>query len=215
MVQIKRYPQSSLCDEKGVALVTGLLLVAVLMLLGATAVMTSTTDMKINANYKTGNQAFYVAEAGTEEARARRRENFTPTTGATGRIDDSSPTSNTWSVSIGGDGPYTSIQSALTYTVRIEHQTSGGSVLYWGDANNDGLYERTTTPGANMRNIYLVTSMGSASGAQKTIVAEMTRLPPLTVPSPLYVEVATKISGEQHQYYRDAISAEAQISRGS
>ena len=41
------------------------------MLLGTTAVMTSTTDMKISANYKTGNQAFYVAEAGTEEARAR------------------------------------------------------------------------------------------------------------------------------------------------
>ena len=37
--------------------------------------------------------------------------------------------------------------------------------------------------------------MGSASGAQKTVVAEMTRLPPLTVPSPLYVEVPTKIQG--------------------
>lgn len=196
MMDIKRYPRESLREEKGMVLVVALLLISALLLLGTTAVMTSTTDMKISANYKTANMAFYAAEAGIEEARARMEANFTP---ATGRIDDSSPTSTTWSVSIGGASPsYTSIQSALTYTVRIEHQTSGGSVLYWGDANNDGLYERTTTSGAKMRNIYLVTSTGSAfpaSGAQKTIAAEMTRLPPITVPGPLYVEAETKITG--------------------
>ncbi|MDO8723937.1 MAG: pilus assembly PilX N-terminal domain-containing protein, partial [Syntrophales bacterium] len=55
-------------DEKGMVLVVGLLLIVVLMLLGTTAVMTSTTDMKISANYKTSNQAFYIAEAGIQEA---------------------------------------------------------------------------------------------------------------------------------------------------
>jgi len=52
-------------------LVLGLLLVAVLALVGTTAVMTSTTDMKINSNYKTGAQAYYIAEAGIERARAK------------------------------------------------------------------------------------------------------------------------------------------------
>lgn len=60
-------------DEKGMVLVVGLLLIVVLSLLGTTAVMTSTTDMKISANYKTSNQAFYAAEAGVEEARERLR----------------------------------------------------------------------------------------------------------------------------------------------
>ena len=55
-------------DEKGMVLVVGLLLIVVLLLLGTTAVMTSTTDMKISSNYKTSNQAFYVAEAGIQEA---------------------------------------------------------------------------------------------------------------------------------------------------
>ena len=55
-------------DEKGMVLVVGLLLIVVLMMIGTTAVMTSTTDMKISGNYKTSNQAFYAAEAGINEA---------------------------------------------------------------------------------------------------------------------------------------------------
>ena len=53
-------------NEKGMVLVVGLLLIVVLMLLGTTAVLTSTTDMKISSNYKSGSQAFYIAEAGIE-----------------------------------------------------------------------------------------------------------------------------------------------------
>lgn len=102
MMDIKRYPRESLRDEKGMILVVSLMLISVLLLLGTTAVMTSTTDMKISANYKTGIQASYVAEAGIEEARARMGADFLPATGATGQIVDSSPTSTTWSVSIGG-----------------------------------------------------------------------------------------------------------------
>jgi Tfp pilus assembly protein PilX len=73
MVQGKRYPRTSPSDEKGMALVAGLLLVAVLMLLGTTAVMTSTTDMKISGNYKSNSQAFFIAEAGIENARGNLR----------------------------------------------------------------------------------------------------------------------------------------------
>ncbi|MDO9230431.1 MAG: pilus assembly PilX N-terminal domain-containing protein [Syntrophales bacterium] len=192
MQHAKRYPGESLRDEKGLSIVVGLLTIAALMLLGTTAVMVSTTNVKISANYKTANQAFFAAEAGIEEARARMGENFTPTTGATGRIDDSSPTSAAWSVSIGGPGPYTSIQSALSYTVRIVHKTdTAGNILYWGDSNGDGFNDRNTTTGEN---IYLVTSYGAASGASKTIEVEMAinRIP---VPGALYVKASTTIQG--------------------
>ena len=80
MMQVKRYPRTSLSDEKGMALVAGLLLVAVLMLLGTTAVMTSTTDMKISGNYKSNSQAFFVAEAGTENARGNLRTDLASST---------------------------------------------------------------------------------------------------------------------------------------
>lgn len=58
----------AVANERGMVLVVALLLIAALILLGTTAVMTSTTDMKISTNYKTGNQAFYAAEAGIQEA---------------------------------------------------------------------------------------------------------------------------------------------------
>ena len=58
-------------SEKGMVLVTGLIVLVILGLLGATAVLTTTTDLQIQGNRKTGEQAFYVAEAGIEEARTR------------------------------------------------------------------------------------------------------------------------------------------------
>lgn len=205
MEKIKRYPRTSLCDEKGMVLVVGLLLVAVLMLVGTTAVMTSTTDIKISANYKTGNQAFYAAEAGAEEARARMKAD------APNPITDAHQTESQWTAYIGveskaqnkgynsGNSMHQragSLQSALDYTVKIQHKTNASNqVIYWGDVNGDGIPERTTTAGTNVRNIYLVTSYGAASGANKTTEVEIARLPPITVPGALYVEAATTING--------------------
>jgi len=123
---------------------------------------------------------------------------------------DTHPTQSGWAAFIGttadatnkgynsGNTMHTrvsSLQSALNYTVKIVHQTdASGNLLYWGDANGDGVNERTTTNTG--LNVYLVTSYGAApGGANKTIAIEMARTPPITVPSPLYVEATTTIQG--------------------
>lgn len=204
-------------DEKGMVLVVGLMLIVVLALLGTTAVLMSTTDMKISANYKTSNQAFYVAEAGIEEARARLKTNDPPDSN---EIADLYPTDTGWSAYIGdtsksqskgynsGNSKHvrvSSLQSALDYTVKIVHKRNSpdnmtGDILYWGDADGNGVNERTTSPtsptGLANQNIYLVTSYGSASGANRVIEVEMARVPPLTVPGALYVEAPTTILGK-------------------
>lgn len=201
MMPEKRY-RGAQRDEKGIVLVTGLLLIVVLLLLGTTAVIMSTTDLKISGNYKTGNRAFYAAEAGIEEARARIKLN------AANPIADNFPTQTQWSAFIGSQSKaqgkgydssnsmhvlVASLQSTLDYTVKIAHKTNaGGQILYWGDANGDGISERNTTTG---KNIYLVTGYGSDAGANRTIEVEMTRLPPITAPAALYVEASTKIQG--------------------
>ncbi len=65
-------PGRVLCrDERGIALITALLFLMVLTVLGTTAVMISSTDIKIGGNYRSGNEALYAAEAGVEEARGR------------------------------------------------------------------------------------------------------------------------------------------------
>ena len=193
----------ALCgNEQGVALVTVLLLVATLTILGTTVVIQTSTDLKIASNFETGREAFYAAEAGIEEGRARLRKY------ATGAIGDGHPTSTQWRAYIGTDVKAqgkgydsenvmhvktSSLQSTLDYVVVIQHQTDdSGNILYWGDADGDGTSERSTTPG---QNIYLINSYGTFGTSVKTITAEVTRVPPITVPSALYVEDDTSISG--------------------
>ena len=55
----------SVCkNENGAVLVIGLMFLAILAMLGTTAVVLTTTDMQIGANYKAHAQAFWDAEAG-------------------------------------------------------------------------------------------------------------------------------------------------------
>ena len=185
-------------------LVIGLLLAAVLIILGTTALFTTTTDLKISSANKQSDKAFYSAEAGLEEARARMKADY-PTTN---RIDDSNPTNTGWMYFIGtvsnsqglgynnGNSLHTrtsSLQSSLVYTVAIKHQTdTSGNILYWGDTDGDGSSERNTSTG---RNIYLLKSVGVFSGAKRTIEEEISRVPPITAPGALYVEATTTIQG--------------------
>jgi hypothetical protein len=171
--------------------------------LGATAAMVTSTDILIGGQYKTSNHAFYAAEAGVEEARARLRVNA----GAV-LIPDTHPTSAQWRAYIGeatkaaAKGYQTgqaeqartdSFQTSQTYVVTIRHKTNAaGQVLYWGDDNGDGVNTQNPTTG---RNIYLVTSTGYGTTANRTVEVEMTKIPPITIPGALYVEATTTIQG--------------------
>ena len=58
-----------LANEKGLVLIAVLCLLAALVLVGTTAFIVSSTDVKVVGNYKTGQTALQVAMAGTERAR--------------------------------------------------------------------------------------------------------------------------------------------------
>jgi len=53
-------------NEKGFVLPVGLMFLAIIAILGTTAVIITTTDLKIGSNYKASEQAFYDAEAGVQ-----------------------------------------------------------------------------------------------------------------------------------------------------
>lgn len=188
-------------DEKGVVLLIGLLVLLALTLLSLTAFLATTTDLKITSNYKTGEAAFYVAEAGIEEARTRLWNNAAEAI----KITDDSPTSADWQYYIGtsdnvttffnydGANRVSSIQAALDYTVRIKHATNAaGEILYYGDSDGDGIDEKNTVVGEN---IYEVTSLGRSGASQKTIVMEICRVPLPNIQSAVYVEANTEIKG--------------------
>jgi hypothetical protein len=90
-------------NENGMVLLVVLLIMAVLVLLGSTAVMTTTTDLKISSNYKTREQAFYNAEAGVEWVVAYLRSNtvtYPTTTGTPTTITVSCPTGFNFNTSV-------------------------------------------------------------------------------------------------------------------
>ena len=190
-------------DQAGMVTAVGLLVTAMLTVLGATAAMYTSTDLLIGGQYKASTNAFYAAEAGIEEARARLRLNA----GAT-LITDTQTSSAQWRAYIGevtkaqakgfeaGEAQHQrhdSFQTSLNYVVAIRHKTTaGGQVLYWGDDNGDGVNTQNTTTG---RNVYIVTSTGYAGAASRTVEVEMTKIPPMTVPGALYVEAHTTIQG--------------------
>jgi Tfp pilus assembly protein PilX len=184
-----------------------LLLLAVLALLGTTAVIITSTDIQIGGNYKVSEVAFYAAEAGVEEARARLRS-----TAGVDQLVDIYPTSSQWRAYIGtlpmaqkvgfnsSDSKHSrtnSLQSDINYVVEIRHKTdAAGNIVYWGDHNSDGIITRNTDVGnSNNRNIFMVTSSGYTGNSYQTVEVEMAKLPPITVPAPLYVKADANIQG--------------------
>ena len=69
----------------------GLMFLAIIAILGTTAVIITTTDLKIGTNYKLSQQAFYAAEAGINRAMST-IENFifggTNTLSTTGQLSN-------------------------------------------------------------------------------------------------------------------------------
>ncbi|MCD6399950.1 pilus assembly PilX N-terminal domain-containing protein [candidate division WOR-3 bacterium] len=55
-------------NEKGFVLPLGLMFLAIIAIMGTTAVVVTTTDLKIGSNYRASQQAFYAAEAGINVA---------------------------------------------------------------------------------------------------------------------------------------------------
>lgn len=70
-----KIPQSlkKINNEKGMVLIIAVMLLAVLVVVGFTALNITTTDMKISANYRENQRAFYNAEAGVETVLAQLR----------------------------------------------------------------------------------------------------------------------------------------------
>jgi len=66
--------RSACMNENGAVLVIALAFMALLTMLGATAVIMTTTDMKIGANYKDSAQAFSNAQAGVQYAIGKMEE---------------------------------------------------------------------------------------------------------------------------------------------
>lgn len=197
--------RSKIGNQGGISLLITLLILSLLLFLSALTIMYVSNNLRYSGAYKSSRKAFQVAEAGLEEVRARLRST------STHPISDTYPNNTAWKVYVGttsraqekgydssnsAHSRLNSLQSDLDYVVKTEHQMdNSGNILYWGDTNNDGINERTTSSGTNKKNIYLITSYGYADRSTKTLVAEMVRMPPVNTPAALYVNAPATVQG--------------------
>src|SRR3989338_4712207 len=110
-------------DEKGMILIVVLALIAILTLAGTTAVITTTTDIKISGNYKTSVQSFYIAEAGIQDGINRLLN---------GTIVDNAKTDPNWNSS----STYSS--NGFNNSFTLMHKVGSGTVV--NDSNGNPLY---------------------------------------------------------------------------
>jgi hypothetical protein len=191
-------------DERGAALITGLLLVLVLTILSIAAMMSTATELKIASNDRSAKQVFYLAEAGLEDARSRMQ-----TAASSSPIYDSQPSNPNWKAFIGtaekaawkgydsgntSHARYDRLDSSLDYVATIGHKLdSSGNILKWGDTDGDGILEENTSVG---QNIFVITSDGySTNGALKPLRIEATQYPAVPAPAALYTKEHTTIQG--------------------
>ena len=97
-------------NQNGIVLILSLVFMCILALLGSTAVMLTTTDMKIGDNYKSSTQAFGAAQAGIAEALTRLNLPKTVSGYEGGYAGDtvSSTADPKWTAYILADGSWTS-----------------------------------------------------------------------------------------------------------
>ncbi len=191
--------------EDGAILAVVLIFLGILLLVGTTAALILSTDTQIGINYKASEQALYAAEAGANEARERLRAS------SAYPINDAHTDKAQYTAYIGTDPKaqkkgydstnsmhvrVASLQTDMEYVVVITHQLdASGNVLYWGDADGDGVPERHTDDSKGDPNIYLIRSHGTAGGANKEVQMEVTRLTPITVKAALYTGTSASILG--------------------
>jgi len=189
-------------NEKGAVLVVGLFIILVLAILSVAAMMSTGTELTIASNDRSTKEAFYVAEAGSEEGRARLQAT------SPSPISDTQPNNVNWYAFIGTEAKsqgkgwqqsnsnhvrVVSLYPALNYVVTITHKVVGGNIQRWGDSNNDGRPEENTTTGEN---IYVIISEGTTPiGAVKSVRAECAKVAQITAPAALYTEALTTIQG--------------------
>ncbi len=177
-------------NEKGFVLVAGLLVLLLLTVLMVCGMTMAVGNLKATSNDRDARKAFYLAEAGVEEAKGRLHP------ASPNNIPDTNPSNPSWSAFIGdpANAPITAtIYPSLTtfpFDVTVTHKLNGaGQVVMWGDTNGDGVSEQNLVTGYP---IYVIDSLAHPpTGAKKRVRIEATRVPQISSLAALYTVQAS------------------------
>jgi len=117
-------------DERGIALISVILLIMVLSFVSAAAVVTSTTELRIGSNFRTSVQAFYNADAGVHYAFRQIQKQYSSAlvipTGSTVTVHYSAPNPSIYPLLSNGIFPF----SNWTTTNLTLYSNRGSTTFY-------------------------------------------------------------------------------------
>lgn len=167
-----------LADEKGLVLIAVLCLLATLILVGTTAFIVSSTDVKVGANYKTNQIALQVAMAGTEKAReALRAANASST--------NTSNFSEELAARVGANGVLNGYTSSTDDAALASSSTLVSGYSYTAYLTNDSSEGASNTTDSNGK--VVITSVATGPNNAKAIVTTTVQLYSFSTSSPAVV----------------------------
>ncbi len=165
-------------DEKGLVLIAVLCLLAALVLVGTTAFIVSSTDVKVVSNYKTGQTALQVAMAGTEKAReALRAANASST--------NTSNFSEELAARVGANGVLNGYTSSTDDSALASSSALVSGYTYNAYLTNDSSEGASNTTDSNGK--VVITSVATGPNNAKAIVTTTVQLYSFSTNSPAVV----------------------------
>jgi len=167
-----------LANERGIVLIAVLCLIATLVLVGTTAYIVSSTDVKIGGNFRTNQTALQVAMAGAEQARQTLRV-----------ANASSTNTSNFSEELAARAGANGVLNAYPTTVDDTAITSSSSLVsgytYNAYLTNDSSEGASSTTDSNGK--VVITSVATGPNNAKAIVTTTVQLYTFSTSSPAVV----------------------------
>src|SRR5690349_7227379 len=176
---------NKLADEKGLVLIAVLCLLATLVLVGTTAFIVSSTDVKVGGNYKTNQTALQVAMAGAEKAREALRA-------ANASSSDSTNFSEELFARVGANGVLNGYTSSTDDSPIASSSTLMSGYTYNAYLTNDSADGASSTTDTNGKAV--ITSVATGPNNSKAIVTTTVKLYTFSTTSPAVVYSKDNVS---------------------
>jgi Tfp pilus assembly protein PilX len=166
--QTRRPPgMSSLENEKGIVLIAVLCLIATLVLVGTTAYIVSSTDVKIGGNFRTNQTALQVAMAGAEKAREALRAANASSTNKTNFSEE-------LAARVGANGVLNPYPTTVDDSPIATSSTLVSGYTYNAYLTNDSSDGATSTTDTNGK--VIITSVATGPNNAKAVVQIVVKL---------------------------------------
>jgi Tfp pilus assembly protein PilX len=175
-------------SEKGVVLIAALCLMATLVLIGATAFLMSSTDVKIGGNFKTNQTALQVAMAGAEKARETLRASNAASSNRTNFSEE-------LAARVGANGVLNGYTSSTDDSPVESSSTLVTGYTFNAYLTNDSTSPDTANSTTDSNSKVVITSVATGPNNAKAIVTTTVQLYSMPNPATIYSKDNITVNG--------------------